>query len=248
MTNREIAALTEKNHKNVIRDIRLMLDELSSDGSDLSHVQEDKDARGYIAVFHLDRELTDTLLTGYSAVLRRRVVVRWRELEEGASQSLPKTFAQALRLAAEQNEQIEVQAAQLAIAAPKVAFVDAYVAAEGNKGFRQVAKLLAANERTFGKWLDDAGITYRLAGERTARAQHSDGCPEISGHPPQSTERHDCPDSIATANARKLAHPQIEGGGCAGLNRTNASMSSSSQKTPPPMRRGCGNSFLASSE
>jgi hypothetical protein len=38
-------------------------------------------------------------------------------------------MAQALRLAAEQAEQIEAQQEQLALAAPKVAFVDRYVAA-----------------------------------------------------------------------------------------------------------------------
>ncbi|WP_232077053.1 Rha family transcriptional regulator [Variovorax sp. PBL-E5] len=71
MTSREIADLTGKEHKHVIRDIRAMLDELAEDGPTLGHVQEDKDARGYTAMFHLDRELTDTLLTGYSAVARR---------------------------------------------------------------------------------------------------------------------------------------------------------------------------------
>ncbi|NMM75773.1 hypothetical protein B2J89_03570 [Acidovorax sp. SRB_24] len=30
--------------------------------------------------YHLDRELTDTLLTDYSIPLRRRVIARWHEL------------------------------------------------------------------------------------------------------------------------------------------------------------------------
>ena len=45
MSSNEIATLCEKEHKNVIRDIRTMLAELG-DGSDLSHVQETKDSRG----------------------------------------------------------------------------------------------------------------------------------------------------------------------------------------------------------
>lgn len=81
MSSREIAALTGKEHKNVLRDIRAMLDALTDDGSDLSHVLEEKDGRGYTSCIHLDRELTDTLLTGYSVPLRRRVIARWRELE-----------------------------------------------------------------------------------------------------------------------------------------------------------------------
>ncbi len=82
MSSREIARLTGKQHKNVVRDIREMLQALEDDGSDLSHVEERKDARGYTSEFRLDRELTETLLTGYSVPLRRKVVRRLHELEE----------------------------------------------------------------------------------------------------------------------------------------------------------------------
>jgi len=82
MSSREIARLTGKQHKNVVRDIREMLQALEEDGSDLSHVAERKDARGYTSEFRLDRELTETLLTGYSVPLRRKVVRRLHELEE----------------------------------------------------------------------------------------------------------------------------------------------------------------------
>lgn len=174
MSSREIAELTKKDHRHVIRDIRAMLDELAKDGPDLGHVREDKDLRGYTSMFYLDRELTDTLLTGYSVVLRRKVIARWRELEAGVPLHIPQTYAQALRIAAEQAEQIESQAAQLAVAAPKVQFVDSYVTSTGNKGFREVCKLLKANEREFSTWLDSSGITYRLACERTAHQCHVD--------------------------------------------------------------------------
>lgn len=76
MSSREIAERTEKEHKNVIRDIRVLLEELG-DGSTLSHVREEKDARGYTACFHLPKDLTITLVAGYSAPLRHRIVTRW---------------------------------------------------------------------------------------------------------------------------------------------------------------------------
>lgn len=174
MSSRKIAELTEKDHKHVIRDIRAMLDELSKDGPDLGHVRGGKDARGYTSMFYLCRELTDTLLTGFSVVLRRKVIARWHELEAGVPLRIPQTFAQALRIAAQQAEQIEAQAARLAVAAPKVQFVDHYVTSTGNKGFREVCKLLKANERAFGAWLDSSGITYRIACERTAYQYHVD--------------------------------------------------------------------------
>lgn len=81
MSSRDIAELTGKLHKNVIRDIREMLEALKKDGSDLIHVRETLDARGYTTAFHLDRELTETLITGYSIPLRHRVINRLHELE-----------------------------------------------------------------------------------------------------------------------------------------------------------------------
>lgn len=81
MSSREIAKLTGKQHKHVIRDIRDMLEALEQDGPVLGH-EERRDSRGYTSEFRLDRELTETLLTGYSVPLRRKVVRRLHELEE----------------------------------------------------------------------------------------------------------------------------------------------------------------------
>lgn len=81
MSSREIAELTGKQHKHVIRDIRAMLDALA-DGPDLGHVHEDRDGRGYTTCFHLDKELTETLVTGYSIPLRHKVIKRLHELEQ----------------------------------------------------------------------------------------------------------------------------------------------------------------------
>lgn len=73
------------------------------------------------------------------------------------------------------SEQARIKAEeQLALAAPKVEYVDRYVAANGAKGFRQVAKLLGANEHEFRAWLQDEKIMYRLGGEWTAYQQHID--------------------------------------------------------------------------
>lgn len=109
MSSSEIADLTRKLHKNVIRDIREMLDELKKDGSDVSHVREDLDSRGYTSNLHLDRELTELLLTGYSVPLRLKVIRRLNELEaqNRKSVALP-SYAEALRLYADQIEQTEV--------------------------------------------------------------------------------------------------------------------------------------------
>lgn len=178
MSSTEIAELTGKQHKNVIRDIRDMLDELQGDGSDLSHVREDKDGRGYTINFHLDKELTETLLTGYSIPLRRKVVHRLHELEDSIQPRVIATLpdfsnpAAAARAWAEQFELQQAANQALAIAAPKVEFVDKYVESTGLKGFRQTAKLLGANEARFREFLLDKKIMYRMGGEWQAYQPH----------------------------------------------------------------------------
>ena len=63
----------------------------------------------------------------------------------------------------------------LALAAPKVEFVDRYVTADtGAKGFRQVCKLLKANEVRFREFLAEERIMYRLNGDLVAYQPHID--------------------------------------------------------------------------
>jgi phage regulator Rha-like protein len=89
MSSLELATLVDKEHKNVIRDIRTqILEGLYSvkDGSDLSHeeiqgVTVKRDARGYTSEILLDRYHTDILVSGYEVKYRAAIVKRWHELE-----------------------------------------------------------------------------------------------------------------------------------------------------------------------
>lgn len=81
MTSREIADLTKKRHRDVTRDIEKMFGELGEDARKFARIYRDSRNRQQTE-YALDRELTETLLTGYSAVLRRRVIVRMRQLED----------------------------------------------------------------------------------------------------------------------------------------------------------------------
>lgn len=80
MSSREIADLTEKQHQHVKRDIEGMLHELGEDASNFGHIYIDSMNRQQTE-YSLSRELTETLLTGYSAKLRLAVIRRWTELE-----------------------------------------------------------------------------------------------------------------------------------------------------------------------
>lgn len=178
MSSREIADLTGKQHFHVKRDIEKMLADLGEDASKSGCTYLDGQNRQQTE-YLLDREHTDCLLTGYSAAMRMAVIKRWRELEEGSGRviaTLPdfSNPAAAARAWAEQYEQRQVAQQALAIAAPKVEFVDKYVESTGLKGFRQTAKLLRANEARFREFLLDKKIMYRMGGEWQAYQQHVD--------------------------------------------------------------------------
>ena len=174
MSSRDIAELTGKDHRHVLRDLDVLRGQLgdmfAGSAQTWTHPQNSQRYPEYV----LDKDTTLCLVAGYDAVVRMRIIKRWQELEAQQAPKLPQTMAQALRLAAEQAEQIEAQQEQLALAAPKVEYVDRYVAANGSMGFRQVAKLLQANEHEFRTWLQDAKIMYRLGNEWTGYQNHID--------------------------------------------------------------------------
>lgn len=120
------------------------------------------------------REAT-LMAMSYSYALQAAVYDHMTALEAKTTQpafQIPATLSAALRLAAEQAEQIERQQEQLAIAAPKVEFVDRYVESTGNKCFRTVAKLLEAKESALRAFLQYRGVMYLLDGEWMAYSQH----------------------------------------------------------------------------
>lgn len=81
MSSREIAELTGKEHFNVLIDIRKMLAELKI--GDLSFQGSYLSAQNKaMPEFRLPKDLTITLVSGYSIPMRHRIVTRWMELEE----------------------------------------------------------------------------------------------------------------------------------------------------------------------
>jgi phage antirepressor YoqD-like protein len=168
MSTRVIAELCEKEHRNVKRDSEVMFQGLQLDALNFEHIYLDSMNRQQTE-YLLDEELTMTLVTGYNIVLRNRVIKRWKELE---NRELSKM--EILQMALESEQQKLVLQQQLEIQAPKVAFVDKYVAGNGNKTFRQVAKLLQVKENTFRSFLVENKIMYLLNGEWTAYQNHVD--------------------------------------------------------------------------
>ncbi|SER29623.1 Phage antirepressor protein YoqD, KilAC domain [Rosenbergiella nectarea] len=171
MTSREIAEVTSKRHPDVKRDIEVMFEQLQEDVSKFARIYSDSMNRSQTE-YVLDKEHTECLVTGYSAMLRMKVIKRMHELEEKTR--VPQTLPEALRLAADLAEQKAELESKLAIAEPKADFVDHYVNATGLMGFREVAKLLKVKENDFRVFLVDNNIMYKLAGKMTPYSQHLD--------------------------------------------------------------------------
>ena len=81
MSSKEIAELTDKNHGHVKRAIENMFSQLDLDVSRFGYIYLDsmkREQAGYL----LDKDLTLTLISGYSIPLRHKIIKRWQELEK----------------------------------------------------------------------------------------------------------------------------------------------------------------------
>lgn len=155
MTSREIAELTGKQHDNVMRDIRAML-EAFEQASDLKPVCKTsryvgKNGQNY-PQYELDKDTCLTLLLGYDAAARFKVVKRWQELEDQAANPVLPDFtnpATAARAWADEFEKRLSLEAKVAEDAPKVAFYHDVTGSDATVDMATVAKVL--NRPGFGR-------------------------------------------------------------------------------------------------
>lgn len=93
----------------------------------------------------------------------RAVFEVYRKVFHGITKqmNIPQTFAEALRLAAEQAEQLERQQKLIAEQKPKAEYFDALVDRKLNINFRDTAKEIGIKEKDFIKFLLDKEYVYR---------------------------------------------------------------------------------------
>ena len=162
MSSREIATLCEKEHKNVIRDIRNMLDSL--DGSLLSHeyYQILTDERGYTSEILLNENLSINLVTGYNPTLRLRMVQHWQELRKPKELTRMELIELAMH-AERERIALENKVEQLQ---PKADAYEILSGAKGSVSIRVASGELKVPEKKFIQWLLDNDWAYR-EGNRT---------------------------------------------------------------------------------
>lgn len=187
MTSLEIAEVTGKRHDSILRDIRNIL----SQGVDAHNFVEtsytDKSNRQQ-KCYTLTKKGCLILASGYDVILREKIINRWEELEtkDRNKYQVPKSFAEALMLAAKQQEQIEEQQRQLeatskeivelngAIAEmePKVTYVDMILASKETVTTTQIAQDYGQSAKAFNVLLRNFGVQHKVGGQWVLYAKH----------------------------------------------------------------------------
>lgn len=170
MSSVEIAELTGKLHKNVLADIRAMLAELELSSAEFSAQYRDSTGRS-LPCFNLDREMTDTLLTGYSAKMRLAVIKRWRELEVQVAQPRELSRMDLIQLAFEAEQArlqltIQVEAQATKIEHLESLFKEGMTATQFCKGLNGVNVMQVGHFLEGRNWLyneSKSGTRYRVA-------------------------------------------------------------------------------------
>ena len=162
MSSREIAELTGKQHQHVVRDTKRMLGDLDLDASNFGRIYLDGQNRQQTE-YVLGQDLVITLLSGYSAPLRYRVVTRLQELENVSRHTvtIPKTLPEALRFAAlqaEQNLQLQQVIDQQA---PKVEALHRLAKSHGDVCVTTAAQILGVRPTKLFAWLNQNRWIHR---------------------------------------------------------------------------------------
>lgn len=158
MSSVEISELVESRHDKVKQSIERLATRGTIQLPPMGEVKNHQNQT--VQVYQLNKRDSYVVVAQLSPEFTARLVDRWQELEN--QKLVPTTFSEALRLAADLEEEKQQLENKLIEAAPKVEFVDRYVSATGAMTFRQVCKLLDVKEPEFRGFLLDKRIMYRL--------------------------------------------------------------------------------------
>lgn len=156
MSSREIAEITYKEHKNVLRVIRDLIEQnLVAQIEPLKFEYRNQ----WFDYYELNKRDTFVVVARLSPEFTAAVVDRWQALENRQKPTalIPQSFSEALMLAAQLQAEKERNA-------PKVAFVDHYVEVGTSKSFRETAKILKIPERALVNRLVEDKYLYRQSG------------------------------------------------------------------------------------
>lgn len=145
MSSREIAELCEKEHFHVKRDCEVVFRGLNLDASKFGCTYLDSVNREQTE-YLLDEELTMTLITGYSILLRNRVIKRWKELEDKASKPVELSRMELIQLALAAEQENQALKDHVAVLEPKAQVMDVIADTVNTYSIRDSAKTIGIQE------------------------------------------------------------------------------------------------------
>ena len=162
ISSRIIAEETNKLHKNVVADIRNLIDNLT--GCDVSpleytfEISEYKDKKGEMRKeYLLTKKEALLLISGYNPVLRAKIIDRLEELEKQLQPKMP-THIEALRLYADELEKNQLllqqnnqQATQIKEMQPKVDIYEKFLECKNAISMSQYTAILSSNGFDIGR-------------------------------------------------------------------------------------------------
>lgn len=182
MTSLEIADVTGRNHKDVMRSIREMEEAWVKVNGRKFALVEYKDAKGEMRpCYSLSKTECLYIATKFNDEARAKLILRWEELEtkEVSLIKVPATFAEALRLAADQAEKLEAQEKMLEASSkeivelsgtianmqPKVTYVDKILSSKETVTTTQIAQDYGKSAKSFNILLRNFGIQHKVGGQ-----------------------------------------------------------------------------------
>lgn len=169
MTSMEVAEITGKEHKHVMRDIRVLLEQgVHESNFGLTFIIRTlpNNAQRKDPCYNITKKGCLILASGYNALLREKIIDRWEELETKERQTvpaLPKTYLEALKALVLSEEQKQVLALENESMKPKADYFDTLVERGSNLNLRDTAKMIGVSERFFIEYLLLNGYLYRDA-------------------------------------------------------------------------------------
>lgn len=180
MTSLEIAEVTGRNHKDVMRSIREMEEAWVKVNGRKFALVEYKDAKGEMRpCYSLNKTECLYIATKFNDEARAKLVLRWEELEKKEQYQVPQSFAEALMLAAKQQEKIEQQ--QLALESkneeiihlsatitemqPKVSYVDTILSSKETVTTTQIAQDYGLSAKALNVLLRNFGVQHKVGGQ-----------------------------------------------------------------------------------
>lgn len=199
MSSIEIADLCGKRHDNVMRDVKTMLEALNLDLLSFEGIYRDARGREQKCV-HLPRDLTMTLVTGYSIPLRKKVIDRLDELERRVSDpaAVLNDPAAMRGLLLTYTEKVIALESRVEEMQSDVDALEQIADANGSFCRTETAKHLGIPPHVLIKWMRTNGWTYRRPGAKEDIAYQSKLATGYLEHKVSSGPRPDGTEWIST--------------------------------------------------